>query len=300
MAEADRRQEARFALARFYAARGRPADAKAVLETIVADGGLEGRDDRLEILRAAAEVELDHPRAALAILAAPALRLKPEAALWRAAAEAALGRGGAARQSLKEGEGALAGLSPAAKARFVGLSAELALQAGDAASAAQQFAALEVLPAIEGPGARELMRARIAEASGQTERAAARYAIIARGGDPAAAAGAELDAVALGLRTKALPPADAIARLEKLVTGWRGDRIEAEALARLIGLYGDAERWRDAFATPARRGRGVPGRRRHPRAAGPHACPLQRALSWLRRRPHAEARRAGAVLRLQG
>lgn len=249
MAEVDGRQQARFALARFYVALERAADARAVLETIVADGGLEGRDDRLAILRAAAEVELDHPRAALAILAAPALRLKAEAALWRAAAEAALGRGGAARQSLKEGEGALAGLAPAVRARFVALSAELALQAGDAAGAAQQFATLEVLPAVEGPAARELMRARIAEASGQTERAAAKYAVIARGADPAAAAGAELDAVSLGLKTKALPPEEAIVRLEKLVTGWRGDKVEAEALARLIGLYGDAERWRDAFST---------------------------------------------------
>lgn len=249
MAEAEDRAAARFDLARFYQARRRPADAKGVLDAIVEDGGFAGRDERLAILRAAAEVELNHPRAALAILAPANLRLNGEAALWRAAAEAALGRPGLARASLAQGEGALEQIAPQAKARFVGLATELALDAGDTATAAARFSELEVLPAIDGPAAREVLRARLAEALGQTERAAQAYATISRGREPAAAAEAELRAVSLGLRSGALPEPDAIGRLERLVTGWRGDWIEAEGLSRLIDLYGGAERWRDAFAT---------------------------------------------------
>lgn len=248
MAEPEDRAAARYDLAKFYLARRRPADAKAVLDAIVEDGGLPGKDDGIAILRAAAAIEFDRPQEALKVLSAPNVRSKPEAALWRASAQAALERPDLARGSLAEGEGALAGLPPTVKARFVRLGAELALDAGDADGAAQRFAALEVLPVIEGPGARDLLRARISEASGETDKAAAAYAAVARGREPAAAAGAELAAVQLGLKTGALKPEDAIVRLERLVTGWRGDKTEAGALARLIELYGDAGRWRDAFS----------------------------------------------------
>ena len=249
MAEREDRAAARFDLARFYEARRRHADAKGVLDAIVEDGGFAGRDERLAVLRAAAEMELGRPRAALAILSPPNLRLNGEAALWRAAAEAALGRPGLARASLAQGEGMLEQIAPQAKARFVALGAELALDAGDTATAAARFSDLEVLPVIDSPAAREVLRARLAEALGQTGRAAQAYAVISRGSDPAGAAEAELRAVSLGLKTGSVSEPDAIGRLERLVTGWRGDRIEAEALSRLIDLYGTAERWRDAFAT---------------------------------------------------
>ncbi|MFJ5487474.1 tetratricopeptide repeat protein, partial [Hansschlegelia beijingensis] len=59
---------------------------------------------------------------------------------------------------------------------------------------------------------------------------------------------ADLRAVELRLRRDEISEGDAIMRLERLVAGWRGDWIEAEALARLIDLYGKQERWRDAFS----------------------------------------------------
>lgn len=243
------RPEARFALARFYAAHDRPADAKAVLGAIVEDGGLSERDDRLSILLAMSEVGLGRSDEALSILAAPALRLNPEAALWRAAAEAEAGRVGQARVSLRTGEAALAAMPPALQARFVGLGVKLAIDAGDSATAAAEFDKLDVLPAVEGVAARDLIRARLAEALGRADRALAAYAALARGVDSAASAEAELRSIELGLKTEKVDRAAAIGRLERLTVGWRGDWIEAAALAKLIELYGDAGRWRDAFST---------------------------------------------------
>ncbi|RXF72631.1 tetratricopeptide repeat protein [Hansschlegelia zhihuaiae] len=249
LASAEDRPAARLALARFYHARGRASEAKAVLDAIVEDGGISERDGRLAILRSAVAVELGRPTAALAILASPSMRMTGEAQLWRAAAEAAIGHPGPARTALKLGERALPSLPAELRARFVALAVDLALDAGDGAAASAEFERLEVLPATRGFAARELARARVAEALGQTKRAAAVYASLAKTQTDTASAEAELRGVELSLKTGESSLADAIARLERLTTGWRGDDVEAEALARLIGLYGDAGRWREAFST---------------------------------------------------
>lgn len=249
MAAIEDRQEARLDLAGFYLARKRPADAKAVLDAIVEDGGLSERDERLSIMRAAAEIGLDRGQAARALLAAPSLRLSSEASLWRGAAEAADGQIGPARVSLKRGEPALANLPPDLQARFIGLDVTLALDAGDAATAAAEFDKLDVLPAVDGVAQRDLTRARLAEGLGQTDRALAAYGMLAKRDGSVAGAEAELRAIELGLKSGKLAAPDAISRFERLTTGWRGDWIEAQALSRLIQLYADAGRWRDAFST---------------------------------------------------
>jgi len=249
MATPESRTAARLALAQFYQLRGRAADSMAVLGAVLTDDPAAERDPRVPILRAAAEVELGRPETALAMLSRPQLAANPEAALWRAEAEADAGRSGPAREALRRGAPALAALPAVLRGRFLEDAAALALDAGDAPAAAAEFERLAVLPSTRSPGARELLRARLAEALGQTERALAAYKGLIRGSNPAAAAEAELRAVELRLRLHQISEGDAIVRLERLAAGWRGDWIEAETLARLIDLYGRGERWRDAFST---------------------------------------------------
>lgn len=243
------RPAARLALAEFYQARGRAADSAAVLGALVEDAGLSERDPRIGLLRAAAAVELGRPDAALAILSLPSLRMRPEAALWLAAAEELSGRLDQARAALKEGGVVIGQLPPELKARFTALGVRLALEAGDVTRAEALYRDLEILPTTEGLGAREILRARIEEGMGHLEKADRALAAVARRGEPAAAAEAELRSIFLGRKMKSVSANDATTRLERLTTGWRGDRIEAEALARLIDLYGAAGRWRDAFST---------------------------------------------------
>ncbi|GLK79419.1 hypothetical protein GCM10008174_11600 [Methylopila turkensis] len=245
----DARTDARVALARFYLLRGMAADAKAVLDAAVGDDPLSEREAEVALLRGAAAAALDRPKLARAILSVPALAMNPEAALWRAQVEWSDGRPEPARAAFRQGRPALGGLPPAVRARFVELEVELALDAGDAATAAAALDQLDVLPALRGLAAREVLRGRVLAALDQPDRAFAAFAVVARGPDPIAAAEAELRQVELGLQTGKTPATEGVAALERLVTGWRGDWIEAEALAKLSGLYADAERWRDAFST---------------------------------------------------
>jgi hypothetical protein len=247
-AEDEARTEARIELGRYYVLRGRWADAAATLRATIEDDAAAERDGRVPILRAAAELGLGHADEAAALLAPAWLAANPEAALWRAAAEAERSRLGPAREALRQGQPALAALPAALQARFLTLATSLALDARDHSGAVAAFEQLEALPASRAAGARVMMRARIAEALGQDDKAIAGYGDAARTGEPAIAAEAELRTVALGNRTGRIAAPEATERLERLVTGWRGDWIEAEGLARLIALYADAERWRDGFA----------------------------------------------------
>lgn len=249
LAPPEERTAARLGLARFYAFRQMAAEAKAVLDVVTADDIVAERDPSVAILRAVAALDLGRPEVARELLAVPALTSNPEAALWRAQAEYDDNHPALARDALRAGQAALDRLPDAIRARFAELSIQLALDAKDAAAAAAAFDQLEVLPAIRGVAAREVLRGRILEALGRTDRALAAYAAVVRSGEPAPAAEATLRGAELGVASGRTSTADATATLERLVTGWRGDRIEGEGLARLAGLYADAERWRDAFGT---------------------------------------------------
>lgn len=248
-ATADERTEARIALARFYAFRRMPADARAVVEAIVQDDGLAERDPRVAVLRAGAAAQLGRFTTAITLLSTPQLAANPEAALWRGFAEAGEGRVGPARDYLRKGEPALDALPADYQALFRETQVSLALEAKDQAAAVMAFDRLELLPAIHGQSLREVMRGRVFEALGQTDKALQSYDVALKGADPIAAAEADLRAIGLRLATGKISIPDAISALESLVTGWRGDWIEAEGLSQLAGLYADAERWRDAFTT---------------------------------------------------
>ncbi|MFC7051857.1 hypothetical protein ACFQI3_04060 [Hansschlegelia quercus] len=249
MAPTEQRTDARLNLARFYQLRARPADAKAVVEATIEDDKAAARDPRASILLAASDVQLGRSTEALALLSKPDLAASSEAALWRAAALADLGRVGPARDALRSGGSALPQLPGRLQSRFIELAVSLALDAGDRAQAVTQFERLEVLPTLRGIGGREIMRARVYEAVGEVDKALTAYDALVKGPDPEIAAEAELRSVELGLKSGKIKPDAAIERLDQLVTGWRGDWIEAEALAQLVDLYGDVERWRDAFTT---------------------------------------------------
>ncbi|GBD46876.1 hypothetical protein METY_0089 [Methylopila sp. Yamaguchi] len=245
----DERIEARIALARFYAFRRMAANARAVIEATVGDDGLAERDPRVAILRASAAAQLGRYTTAIQLLSTPQLAASPEASLWRAFAESGEGRVGPARDYLRKGESAIGAMPPDYQALFSEMEVTLALDAKDHVAAVSAFDRLELLPAVHGQSAREVLRARVFEALGQTDKALQSYDVVLKGSDPIAAAEAELRSIELRLTVGKISIPDAIAALERLVTGWRGDWIEAEGLARLSGLYADAERWRDAFTT---------------------------------------------------
>lgn len=249
MGPEDDRPAARVELARFYLLRAMPAEAKAVLDMAADENAVAARNPDIALLRGAAAVELGRPDIARPLLSLPALAQSAEAALWRAAMERLDGRDEAAGAALAQGQPALGGLPPELRARFVQLAVELALDAGDAAGAAAAYDQLETLPPARSLAAREVLRGRVLASLGDVNGALAAYAAAGRSADPQAVAESELRAVTLAAAEHRIGGDDAVRRLESLVTGWRGDWIEAEGLEKLAGFYADAERWRDAFAT---------------------------------------------------
>jgi len=246
------RLNALLALARFHLVHGNSIDAAAVLARARAEGTEVASTEAsipLLLLEAAASIGMSRYETALHTLLDPSLVLEPEAAFWRALALNKLGRFGEARQAIQNAEPILAD-APTKLRRLGRIAAvEAALGAGDQAGAAAGLDLVET--AVAGPEALELdlLRGRLAEAMGQSAQALALYQDVTASWPSASAADARLRTIQLRERQNELPLADALKQLETLTALWRGDAVEAEALAALTEFYAKAHRWRDAFAT---------------------------------------------------
>lgn len=248
MASPGERDEARIALAKFDLARGNAADAKAVLDVARADSAEVDRNPDVHLMRGAALIILRRFDEAVRELSNPLLSGRPEAALWRMVAEAGRGNIAQARQAWIEGEPVLAAMPKDLQQAFRQTVVEMALAGRDYATAMAQLDALDAL----GPGdkaRRDLLRGQIAQGTGKDSIALDAYQKATEGKDPIAAADARLRIVQLRYQTKAIDRPTAIAELERITTAWRGDSIEATALAALARLYAAEGRNRDAFNT---------------------------------------------------
>ncbi|MDP4025539.1 hypothetical protein Q8W71_23165 [Methylobacterium sp. NEAU 140] len=249
------RGPARLALARAYLANGFDPEGLAVLEAAAADDPLTAAARDTAILRGLALARLGRGRDALAALAAPSLAADPEAALWRAVAAAGLG-------DWKTAETGFLKILPLA-ARYPDdlaapirvAAAEAAIETGDAETAAGRAEA--------GPGLTPLLRdrlalvrARVAEATGQTAAALDTYGRLADVAERPVAVAAALRGTLLARGAGKLGPDVAIERLERLALTWHGGATEEALIAGLARLYLAAGRWRDAFAM-VRRGNGL-------------------------------------------
>lgn len=245
----EERTRARVQLARFYLANGDAAEAKGVLDVAERDSVTLHEDPDAMLLRGAALVMLRRFEEASELLDSRELAQIREAALWRMVAEAGLGNIALAREAFREGESVLAAMPPDLQRIFRQTMAEVAIGAQDYATAATQIDALDVMKIEEDQARREVMRGRIAEGFGQTAQALEAYRRAMASDDEIARAQARLYAINLRYATDEIGRPEAVKELEQLTTYWRGDEIEALALARLSNLYKEEGRWRDAFAT---------------------------------------------------
>jgi hypothetical protein len=98
----------RMNLARFYFSRQLFAEAKAVLDTVIADDRPTADDPSPLVLRAIANIMLNRADSALKDLASPVVGNQNDAQLWRALAHARMGKWAQARDTFRDVEGALA------------------------------------------------------------------------------------------------------------------------------------------------------------------------------------------------
>ena len=245
------RGPARLALARAYLANGLDPEGLAALETAAADDPLLAAQRDTAILRGLALVRLGRNADALKVLSVPQLADDAEAALWRAMASAATADWKAAETGFLKVL-PLAQSYPADLAQGIrAAAAESAIETGDAETAAARAEPeRDLQPWIRDRLA--LIRARVAEATGQTAAALDSYARLQDAGVLPVAAEAGLRGALLARASGKLTVDAAVERLERLALTWHGGPIEDAITAGLARLYLGANRWRDAFTAVRR------------------------------------------------
>jgi tetratricopeptide (TPR) repeat protein len=238
----------RIELARFYLAHGRGAEARGVVEMIMAQDHAAAGDLSLHMLRAIALLTQGRADDALKEFSRPDLGANPEAALWRGLALVRLGNFGTAYQSFAAGEAALARM-PVELQRTILLAAiHAASKAGEFDAAQRYFADLDVIGVTaEMGGELSLLAGILKEGQGETTAALADFRAAADAGTGAVQAEARFRAIQLGRSSGQMDLDTAITELDRLTYAWRGDRIELAARQLLGQWHADANRFRDSF-----------------------------------------------------
>ncbi|WP_412759982.1 hypothetical protein [Methylobacterium guangdongense] len=251
------RGPARLALARAYLANGLNPEALAALDAAAADDPLLAGQRDTALLRGIALVRRGHDAAALKALSVPVLAGNPEAALWRAMAAAGAGDWKAAETGflkvLPIAQGYPLDLAQTIRAA----AAESAIENGDTESAAARAADARDLP----PWIRDrlaLVRARVAEATGQIEAALDAYTRLEAEAVRPVSVEAALRGTLLARSAGKLTPEAATERLERLAMTWHGGPIEEALTAGVARLDLAAGRWRQAFTAVRRANAAAP------------------------------------------
>ena len=245
------RGPARLALAHADFANGLDPEGLVALEAATTDDPLLAAQRDTAVLRGLALARLGRNAEALKALTVPQLADDAEAALWRAVASASLADWKSAENGFLKVL-PLVERYPADLAQSIrAAAAESAIETGDAETAAARAETeRDLQPWIRDRLA--LVRARIAEATGQTEAALDAYARLEQAAVRPVSTAAALRGALLARAAGKLTPDAAIERLERIALTWHGGPVEEGITAGLARLYLGAGRWRDAFTTVRR------------------------------------------------
>lgn len=247
-ASGDNQVLAHLAMARFYLARGFYPEARGVLDLAKAlsDGN---ESEPALIARSVADTLSGRPAEGLKALSSPAAGNSPESQLWRALASARLGKWAEAREKFKNVEPVIIGL-PTDLQRIVLLDSMRALlevkDYSGATARGNELGILGVSP--EQKATLTLLRGRLADALGQDKDALTYFHDAAASDDRPVAVKAKLYEIALRQKRNEINDDDALRELETLAVLWRGDATEMKTLEMLARLYGEKERYSEAFA----------------------------------------------------
>ena len=248
-AEPDQRTPVRIDLARLYMSRGMHAEAKGVLDLVLADSkpGLE--DPVALMVHAVASTLMGRPELGLKDLANPAIGTKYDSQLWKALAYARQGKWAEAREKFKNVEFAITSLPIELQHIVISEAMRASLEVKDYSGAAKRSSDLDVvgLPSELKP-AISVLRGRLAEALGHDKDALDNYRIAAESSDRAAATEARLLEIALRQKRDEISQAEALRELETLSVIWRGDGLEVKALQMLARIYSETGRYGESFA----------------------------------------------------
>jgi tetratricopeptide (TPR) repeat protein len=243
-----KRTLARLDLARFYAARGMYEESKGVLDVAIAEERPSAEDTIGLVMRGVAKVMIGRADDALLDLNNPMVGNQNDAQLWRALANARLGKWAEARDGFRKSEMAVGTLPVDLQREILKQDLRAAIEVRDFGSATNQLNELESV-GVEPSSMPVLyvLAGRIHEGLGHSAEALKAYRAAADSPDRAVAAQGRLREIVLRFQLGDLKPADVITELETLTAIWRGDETEGEALQLLARLYTQEGRYRSAF-----------------------------------------------------
>ena len=239
---------ARLNLARFYLARGFYPEAKAVLDTVLADAKPGADDPVALILHAVASILMGQPSHGLKDLANPVVGNNYDSQLWKALAFARQGKWAQAREKFKNVEFAITSLPIDLQRIVITDAMRASLEVRDYSGADKRSSDLGVIgiPPEQKP-AISVMRGRLAEALGHDKDALGEYKFAVASSDRPAAAEAKLCEVALLQRRNEISQEDALRELETLQVLWRGDGLEVRALETMARIYSETGRYGESL-----------------------------------------------------
>jgi tetratricopeptide (TPR) repeat protein len=248
-AEPEQRTPARIDLAGFYMSRGMYAEAKGVLDLVLADSRSGVEDPVALIVHAVASTLMGRPELGLKDLANPAIGTNYDSQLWKALAYARQGKWAEAREKFKNVEFAITSLPIELQRIVISEAMRCSLEVRDYSGAAKRSSDLDVigLPSDLKP-AISVLRGRLAEALGHDRDALDNYRTAVESSDRAAATEARLFEIVLRQKRDDIDQAEALRQLETLSVTWRGDGLEVKTLQMLARIYSEVGRYGESFA----------------------------------------------------
>ena len=240
----------RLALVRLYLAHELGIEALGVMTLAEEEDGDVVNDVEFRAMRGIARVMASRFAGAGADLNSLGLDRSPHIALWRSLVAAAEGAWEDVLALREEGRDALDAYPIVHRARFLLAGAEAGLETHRLDVTARDLDALAGVELGEHDAARRgLLRARLAEAYGNSDEAMALYQDLAVSPVRPVAARAELRRITSFLRAGRMTRQAAIDALESVSVIWRGDSTELTALRKLAGLYAEEGSYRAALET---------------------------------------------------
>ncbi len=243
-----RRQGPRLDLARFYLAHVFPHEALGLMELALEEEPALAQDPMFNLMMGAAQTLAGRPREALPFLSRHDLKNNPDAAVWQTIVEVALGQWAPARAALGRGRSVIGNYPVNIQAEFNLAAAQAMVELNDFGMANVILAEIE--PALITPQQAtryDLLRGRVADASGRSLEALTAFDLVARSFDRPRAAEAQYRALRIRYRDGEIGIDNAINELGGLAAAWRGDETELKTLRLLAQLHAEKGNYREAF-----------------------------------------------------
>ncbi|SDR37128.1 hypothetical protein [Pseudovibrio sp. Tun.PSC04-5.I4] len=238
----------RLDLARFFLSSGFAQEAIGMLRMMEEEDPLIEKDATFNVMMGAAQILASRPAEALEYLAAPELASSPDAAVWRTFAHSDLRDWTGAHANLGRAQAVMANYPVMLQVNFNLAAAKTHLALGNFGKA------LAVLSQIEPSDVNEeqavlydLLRGRIADASGRSQEALDVYDLVVRSNNGPLSAEAQFLSVKLRYRDGLIGARDALSELEGLAASWRGDDTELKTLRLMAQLHSQEGNYRRAF-----------------------------------------------------